>query len=66
MLVIQFILLLSILILGYAAGSVLAEEMNSTPPKKKSLILPVYGDESPEEVARMIEEAKTFNNPLNK
>lgn len=66
MIVIQFLLLFTILLIGYIGIVLTAGEVKRTAPKKKSLILPTYGDESPEEVARMIEEAKTFNNPLNK
>ena len=66
MIVIQFLLLFTILVIGYIGIVITAAEVKRTSPKKKSLILPTYGDESPEEVARMIEEAKTFTNPLNK
>ena len=63
MVVIQFLLLFAILVIGYIGIVVTASDIKRTSPKKKSLILPTYGDESPEEVARMIEEVKKFNNP---
>lgn len=60
MIILQFFLLLAIFVLGAICGVQLAEEIKKAKPKskKKSLIFPVYGDESPEESFRMIQEAK--------
>ena len=62
MIILQFFLILAIFILGWICGVLITEEYKELSPKKKkkSLILPTYGDESPEEVFRMIEEAKKF------
>ena len=63
MIILQFFLLLAIFALGLLCGVVLAEEYKelSLKKKKSSLIMKTYGDESPEEIFRMAEEAKRFN-----
>jgi hypothetical protein len=63
MIILQFILILAIFILGWISGVLITEEYKELSPKKKkkSLMFPTYGDESPEETFRMIEEAKRFN-----
>ena len=62
MIILQFFLVLAIFILGWICGVLITEEHRQLSPKKKkkSLILPTYGDESPEEAFRMMEEAKKF------
>jgi hypothetical protein len=62
MILLQFILLTAIFVMGWVSGVVMVEEIKKTetPKKRKKLVYPTYGDESPEEVFRMIEEAKKF------
>ena len=61
MIILQFFLLLGIFILGWVCGVLISEEYKQlAPKKKKSLIMKTYGDESPEEVFRMMEEVKRF------
>lgn len=61
MILLQFILLTAIFIMGWTAGMLMAEEIKqSNKPRRKRLTYPTYGDESPEETFRMIEEAKKF------
>lgn len=62
MVILQFFLILAIFILGWVCGVLITEEYKQlAPKKKKSLIMKTYGDESPEEIFRMTEEAKRFN-----
>jgi len=62
MILLQFILLTAIFVIGWVAGVVMTEEIKKTdtPRRKKPLTFPTYGDESPEEVFRMKQEAKKF------
>jgi hypothetical protein len=62
MILLQFILLTAIFVMGWVCGTVMVEEMRKIekPKKKKPLTFPTYGDESPEEVFRMMQEAKKF------
>jgi hypothetical protein len=48
--------------MGWVCGTIMVEEMRKIekPKKKKPLTFPTYGDESPEEVFRMMQEAKKF------
>lgn len=63
MIILQFFLLLGIFVLGWVCGGLITQEYQNLAPKKKkrSLIMKTYGDESPEEIFRMTEEAKRFN-----
>jgi hypothetical protein len=65
MIILQFFLLVSIFVIGWIAGVNITEEYKQLDirkkKKKKSLIMKTYGDESPEEVFRMMQEAKRFN-----
>jgi hypothetical protein len=62
MILLQFILLTAIFVIGWVAGVVMTEEIKKadTPRRKKPLTFPTYGDESPEEIFRMKQEAKKF------
>ena len=63
MIILQFFLIMAIFVLGWVSGVLITEEYKELLPKKKkkSLIMKTYGDESPEEIFRMTEEAKRFN-----
>jgi len=53
--------LTAIFVMGWTTGMLMTEEIKqSNKPRKKRLTYPTYGDESPEETFRMMEEAKKF------
>ena len=61
MVILQFILLTAIFVMGWTTGMLMTEEIKeSKKPRKKNLTYPTYGDESPEETFRMMQEAKKF------
>jgi Na+/glutamate symporter len=66
MVIVQFFLIFAIFTLGWVSGILITEEfeqfkIKKKKKKKKPLTMKTYGDESPEEVFRMTEEAKKIN-----